>query len=182
MGWTGYYPGYFKNGKVDRKAELDDVFTWENEGRKVSVVKSSMVGTVYYAAVRIQHEAMGQDEVIGAVALTQMCKGEFRYKDMEESMLPYYFDCPVGILNLLTPTDNENANEWRRLCREKHAKKKERAPIPVGTVIEFQRGGKTIRAVKHAPAYQFKRPFWMKVGAFEYIPHTRIPENYTIVA
>lgn len=185
MGWTGYHAGYYKNGKIDRKAECDDVFTWENGSKKVSVVKSAMVGTVYYAAVRILDEENGQNDVFGAVALTSVDNSDyfnFKYKDMDETVGPGYYDCPKGILDLLTPTDSEWANEWRAKCREKLASKKEKKTVPVGTVIEFKWGDKTVRAVRHAPAYQFKRPFWMNVDKFAYIPHTQIPENYTVVA
>lgn len=185
MGWTSYHAGYYKNGKIDRKAECDDVFTWDNNGQKCTVLKSAMVGSVYYAAVKIQNENTGFDGVVGAVVLTSVDNKDyynFAYKDMTEDMLPYYFDCPKGILNLLTPTDNESANEWRAKCRAKFAAKKEKKTVPVGTVIEFKWGDKTVRAVRHAPAYQFKRPFWMREDGGAYIPHTRIPADYKVVA
>ena len=47
MGWTEYHAAYYKNGKVDRKAELDAMYNWEDENRKVEVLKSSMVGSTY---------------------------------------------------------------------------------------------------------------------------------------
>ena len=52
MGWTSYHATHYKrNGSIDRKAELDyELFCHEGEdGHKL--VKSSMVGAVYYAAV-----------------------------------------------------------------------------------------------------------------------------------
>ena len=59
-------------------------------------------------------------------------------------MCPYSFDCPVGILDLLSPTDNELANEWREKCRQsakdKAAKKqfiKLLKDIEVGQRIKF---------------------------------------------
>jgi hypothetical protein len=36
---------------------------------------------------------------------------------MDETCGPYEKKCPLSILNLLTPTDNEWANEWRKQCR-----------------------------------------------------------------
>ena len=51
MGWTSYEATYFKkNGDIDRKAECDAYFMRDNAGH-YKVVKSSMKGTVYYAAV-----------------------------------------------------------------------------------------------------------------------------------
>jgi len=67
MGWTSYHATHYKrNGSIDRKAELDyELFCHEGEdGHKL--VKSSMVGAVYYAAV---HHPKGH--VYGLVVLTQ---------------------------------------------------------------------------------------------------------------
>ena len=134
MGWTGYTAHYYKNGKVDRKAECDAYFMEGlNEGH-FEIVKSSMVGSTYYAAVRNLKKCVGtnedgwgiyedlpesEQEVRGFVFLTQVKDGELYYKDMTESMLPYYFDCPKSIIKVLSPTDNENANIWRNKCLEK---------------------------------------------------------------
>ena len=111
------------NGKyvVDRRKELDDKFTWkrvdENGNEKTGeVLKSAMVGSVYYAAVRINGSK------IGAVVCLTRGKGRdgtaWGFKDMDETMCPCETKCPASILALLTPTDSENANEWRAQCRE----------------------------------------------------------------
>jgi hypothetical protein len=44
-------------------------------------------------------------------------KTELRYKFMQESLGPYFYDCPESILNLLTPTDSIYAKQWREKCR-----------------------------------------------------------------
>lgn len=46
------------------------------------------------------------------------------YKDMSEDMGPYIYDCPEKLLDLLTPTDNKNAIEWRAAVRKYHADRK----------------------------------------------------------
>jgi hypothetical protein len=43
------------------------------------------------------------------------------YKDMDESMHPYYYDCPIRLLDL-TPQAIES--EWRKAVRAHHAKRK----------------------------------------------------------
>ena len=51
MGWTSYHATHYKNGKVNRKAECDAYFTEGlNEGF-YRLEKSTMIGSVYYAAV-----------------------------------------------------------------------------------------------------------------------------------
>ena len=135
MGWT-HCPiasnWKFVNGKrvVDRKKECDKLLTWcrtDEKGNVVSsgeVLKSAMVGSTYYAAVR-----NNKGEVWAAVFLTcgktKWDNTLWGYKDMSEGSIPFYYDCPAGILALLSPTDNKDANEWRRRCRERLAKKAE---------------------------------------------------------
>lgn len=144
MGWTtcmhSCYWKYDKKGNrtVDRKAELDALFTWERKEAvesyghvyppmKDTVLKSSMVGSVYYAAVK--REQPGKEPMVWAAICLTHGRGRdgsvWGYKDMCESMMPYYYDCPAGILALLTPTDNSDANKWREECRKKIARKAE---------------------------------------------------------
>lgn len=42
---------------------------------------------------------------------------------LSEHMGPCEADCPVAILDLLTPTDSQYALEWRARCREKLARR-----------------------------------------------------------
>ena len=103
--------------KIDRLEECRKEF-----GRQPSwatIVKDALVGTTYYAAMKDTKT----NEVWGLVALTDIDNGEFGYKDMSEDMCPYYFDCPIEILELLSPTENENAIEWRKCCYARHGKK-----------------------------------------------------------
>lgn len=132
MGWTSYHATHYKKGKVDRKAECDALFTDGYE-----VLKSAMVGSTYYAAIK--HKG----GVSAAVCLTSTDMKDyfnFSYKDMDETMGPYNYDCPKGILDLLTPTENEYANNWRAACRENLAKKNNPNALnklPLGSEIQF---------------------------------------------
>ena len=128
MGWTGIHADFYKNGKVDRKAEMDYRWTQsESEDyAQLRVLKSSMVGSVYYAAVEVSENGKVK-EVFGVTGLTSVDNNDyynFSYKDIDETMGPYSYDCPIGILNLLTDTDTEYALEWTKKCRERHEEKK----------------------------------------------------------
>jgi hypothetical protein len=142
MGWLGYRASCYKNGKVDRKAEMDAKYNWEDESRKVEVLKSSMVGSTYYAAVKSFNKTNGYECVTAVVCLTSTNNKDyynFAYKDMDETCGPYKYDCPKGILDLLTPTENEYANEWRKACYKNLAKKKNPnalCNLPEGSVIK----------------------------------------------
>ena len=142
MGWLEYRATHYKNGKVDRKAEMDAIYNWEDDFRGAEVLKSTIVGSTYYAAIRSFNKTNGFECVTAAVCLTSTNNKNyynFAYKDMDETMGPYKFDCPKGILDLLTPTENEYALEWRKACYENLAKKKNPnalSKLPVGTVIK----------------------------------------------
>jgi hypothetical protein len=67
MGWTSYNATFYKNGKVDRKAEIDYLFNRDG----YSVLKSTMVGTTYYGAVKYTNRK-GEEVVFGLVCLTKV--------------------------------------------------------------------------------------------------------------
>lgn len=133
MGWTSYNAEFYKNGKVDRKAEMDNLWTQEESEKypRLRVLKSSMVGKTYYAAVE---ESRGGkvEQVFAAMAITSTNMKDyynFSYKDIDETMGGAGYDCPVGILNLLTPTQNEYALNWRVECLKQQKKKKEKEDL-----------------------------------------------------
>lgn len=105
---------------VDLDAEFRRIFTSSDPDRVTyEILKRSSRGNTHYLAVRI----MPEDHVVAFVILTKTYTENGRryhgYKDMDETMLPYYFDAPASLIRLLTPTTNENANEWRRRCLDK---------------------------------------------------------------
>ena len=186
MGWTSYHAtNYTRRGEVDRKAECDSVFTEDGEYGKWEVLKSSMCGSTYYAAVK-RTMPSGKTYVFGAVCLTTVDSKDyfnFSYKDMSEDMGPGDCKCPVSILDLLSPTENEYALEWRRRCRENAKGKNSLGRLPVGSVIEFKkRDGSIVRLVKRSPAYQFKTPWWQIVGENHYFKKNHIPAEYSVIS
>lgn len=128
MGWDyTHAKHYLSNGKVDRKAECDDMFTWTSNGKSVRVLKSAMRGRVYYAAVEVISPE-GERNVVGTICLTAGMNRRdpyfnFGVKVMDESYHPFYYDCPKGILDLLTETQDADSLEWRRKCEEKRKAK-----------------------------------------------------------
>lgn len=45
------------------------------------------------------------------------------YKAISEDMGPYYFDCPLKLLNLTTTAINQSSEEWRAKVRAYHESK-----------------------------------------------------------
>lgn len=153
MGWTSYNAPTTYNPKtrkwvVDRKAECDKLFNCDMvKGLgKYEVLKSRMVGSTYYAAVKVTTYATEINpekvQVIAAVVLTAVDSKSyynFSYKDMDETVGPYKYDCPKSILDLLTPIENEWANNWRNKCYENIKANNDPNSLnklPVGSVIK----------------------------------------------
>lgn len=97
------------------------------------LVASAMVGTQYYAAYRSKKTG----EVFAVVVITRTQGGEWGYKVMDESVEPYYYNCPAKILKLLTPTDQPHANEWRQKCVQASVRKTLAKSLKNGDVIKF---------------------------------------------
>jgi hypothetical protein len=91
-----------------------------------------------YAAI----ENGATNEVFGLVVLMHRSPSphvwyNFHYKYVDETMGPNESDCPAKILDLLTPTDSEYANEWRSRCRANIEAKATAPRIAAGATIKF---------------------------------------------
>lgn len=137
----------------------------------------------------------------GLVCLTRVQKGWFYYKDMDETMGPYAYKCPEKILRMLTPTDNENANEWRDKCWAILEKQKNMPKLRVGmmlktnTPVEFRRGDKVQNFIVRSTQplrffniaeigmlYRMPRSYLDQVGYTELKPEQAIKEKLYPIA
>lgn len=148
MGWTEYHAKFYKKGRVDRKAECDNLF----DDSSYKVLKSAMVGSTYYAA--IENTTAKTKTVFAIVCLTSTNNRNyynFAYKDMDETMGPNEAKCPISILKLLTDTNYEYAQNWRQRCWEYHEGKKGKIPLgklKAGSVVKFSVNGEIYKATK----------------------------------
>lgn len=198
MGWTSYHAKYYtKNGRVDRKKECDAYWTEGLNRGNFRIEKSALVGTVYYAAVTpLMKSENGnavpippEEQETWCVVFLTSTDGKsyynFSYKDMDETMEPYSYDCPKSVLDCLTPTENEAANRWRAECRKRSEHRSDKAArlrkLPIGAKIEFtDREGNLHRFSKCPACFQFKKPFWMN-GDYLYIKIKNIPDDFRVV-
>ena len=110
MGWTSYHATHYnKNGSVNRKAECDGYFLEGLNRGYYEVLKSAIVGRIYYAAVRPllkasgdEYEPIPENERItfGVVMLTSTKTKDyynFSYKIVTEDMGPAEYTCPESI-------------------------------------------------------------------------------------
>lgn len=110
-------------GHAGPREYLDAQFTYQHGESRCRVLRSGLVAMrTYYAAAEI--EGPGRPKaVVGLVCLVRYNPRDregyiFGYKDMDETMGPVESRCPGAILDLLTPTENEQALAWRARCRQ----------------------------------------------------------------
>lgn len=187
MGWTYEHAKYYTAaGRVDIKAECDAMLNFRDADRVSTVLRSSVVGGTYYAAVMFTRD--GETKVYAAVTLTHIDSKNyfnFGHKELDEFCGPCECKCPLAILSLLSDTDSEWALEWRARVRAYHAEKRAKpslSALPVGTVIEAVIGGSPVRLIKQAPAYQFKRAWWRVDGKNTYMKRNLIQEYKVLSA
>ncbi|WP_054697714.1 DUF6927 domain-containing protein [Syntrophomonas palmitatica] len=90
-----------------------------------------------YLAYEINSPDRGK-EVVALVCLLGYAPKDyynFGYKEIDESMGPCETECPEKILKLLTPTESEWANEWRKRCWENIKKGKTRIKLTEGNQV-----------------------------------------------
>ena len=115
-------------------------FDQDENGRSGKVIDCH--STFHEAYMAYEYKENGSSRVIGLVCLLSYRPRDhfnFGYKDMDECMGPGVSNCPERILDLLTPTDSEYANNWRNRCRENIAKKTGIKKLKVGDVLTFER-------------------------------------------
>lgn len=146
MGWTGIYAPFCPKGqeRVNFVIEREGL-NWENEEQKCEVLKSALVGAHIWFAIKCTRKDTGWSHVFAAVALTNYDPKEkyFYIKLVEESSGPYHYDCPKGILNMLSEPENDWAREWREKCIKSRAQGSKLSKLPFGTVMELHNAEKT---------------------------------------
>lgn len=104
------------------------------------VLETAYKMPIFYAAIEMVNKETSDRQVWAAAIKVTQTRGDngFCYKEMDETLGPVQAECPAKILDLLTPTDNENANEWRARCRRnlEQAEVRKKAIAP-GTVIQY---------------------------------------------
>lgn len=105
---------------------------------------------VALSEVYLAVETIATGEVWAGVTLVHRSRsGEVTYKDMSESMGPYYFRCPARILDRLTPTTHEAAIEWRAKCRARLAERASRPKVTAGSRVRFAEPIKFSNGTEH---------------------------------
>ena len=133
MGWTSVQKHY-----NSAKEFAQDVIL--NDG---DFVKHRMVGNHLWTVY--ENPEVGKKFVL--LFLIEKHGGWYGYKEISESMHPYYYDCPLSIIKAAGETDNENAKEWRELVFKYHAEKKIKVSDKFKPGMKIKYGEKTYQLI-----------------------------------
>lgn len=134
MGWTGSQ----KFDNLSTKDWLVKEFTSESDTHKWEFTDVSMKGNTAYGIYKSQDKITGIILAECLVVLTRKEGDWIYYKEMGESVHPYYYDAPKKLLDKLDalfPPCNENAKVWREACRNRSVKN--RIKLKIGDVVKF---------------------------------------------
>jgi hypothetical protein len=121
MGWTYTHK---RKGQT-----ITDFFReqWENDHFKILTCKTYFRREVYLLCEAIPKDGSPVYN-FAAMCLIHFCPRDpdynFGYKDMDQSCGPNYYNCPDEILDEISPTDSEYANNWIAACRANNAEKR----------------------------------------------------------
>lgn len=133
MGWTGTL-----NTFKTTKEFLVNEFSGEDENFVWSLLDVSMRGSVAYGIAMRADKKTGILLSEGMVILTRKEDGWIYYKEMGETVMPYYYDAPLKLikkLNALGEPFNDNARQWRAKCMEVASKPK--VKVKYGDLLKF---------------------------------------------
>lgn len=140
MGWTSTN----RHGQPVKEFILARVLSWAPDCKhRYTVLDSAIVNLkTFYAAVERIDGDTGERSVWAAVILlqygaTKSDPHDFAWKDMDETCGPCEANCPARILDLLTPTDNAYAIEWRARCRANIEKRKQASRLANGVTVKL---------------------------------------------
>jgi hypothetical protein len=121
MGWL------FTHG-ASRKDIIEDLTRErvQENGNGIRTLRKSFRGNTMY----VLHETFGEKPLKFVIVylLQRDASCGWGYKDMDEGMLPYYFDCPVSFLDEADEPMNENARDWREKVRYLAAQRTAKKP------------------------------------------------------
>ena len=132
MGWT--YP-YVSSRKqlIEQRVQ-----PWERENNGITITTtclahcfrggrfSGVLWAVWERTFLKQGESAEPAQRWITCDLIRCHSGEWGYKDMDESMHPYYYSCPLKYLDLV-PIDQYGGHaEWRDMVRQHHDNQREK--------------------------------------------------------
>jgi len=133
MGWL-MKRGYTRSMIIDHLTQTE-----ESEKTRYRTIAHCLRGNVLWSVVEITSKvdglrlvntrlATGQSKHFIACHLLARSEYGWGYKDMEESMHPYYYTCPIKYLEMVPVVE---CKEWREKVYEYHGKPPHQASLKI---------------------------------------------------
>ncbi len=126
MGWS------FNCVDRGRKAFIEDLTSKSHFSEDYTPLASRIVGNHVWQLVR--QESIGRT-FITLDMIAKERNGGWGYKGISEDMGPYYYDCPLALLDMAGEATTDNGAEWRIKVRELHAKKTSKRKPLAGLIV-----------------------------------------------
>jgi len=135
MGWT------FHAGATRQDVIADLVKGWDGEEIKCISLSHAVRGNILWCLYETTHKASGKVSTwIGCSILGSDPGYGWGSKDMEESMGPCYYSCPLSFLDRAPQPGNKYSADWRATVRAYHAKlaagRMNKRTVAVGDTID----------------------------------------------
>ncbi len=128
MGWL-FTQGQTRSELIARRTR-----PWQNQGISAHCLEHTCVGNVLWTVW--EHTKGGKAERFIGCDLMAVQRGYgWGYKDMEESMGPCYYSCPLKYLDMTPEPDSRCAKEWRVKVRQYHARRAQALALKVGETV-----------------------------------------------
>ena len=129
MGWS------FNTQDYGRKAHIESLTNQRHFSQGYTPITHRVVGSHVWQLVQ-------RPDGTKFIALDLIAKergGGWGYKSMDEDWGPYYYECPLALLDRADPPATENAKAWRIKVWDYHDRqkrlKREMSTLKPGTVI-----------------------------------------------
>lgn len=131
MGWLYMHNIHTRREMIAHRTRAQE---WESDGVKCSLTclahtfkGAPFAGVLYMVMESRRGERVDRFIEVDALKYTAELGGHWGYKDMEESMGPYYYGCPLRYLDMVPCPDSQHARDWRELVRSRWVDIRERA-------------------------------------------------------
>lgn len=139
MGWTFTHREKGEASHLEWFANL-----WNGSDRRLLDMAAGNLSTLF-GAYEIDANETEPRKVVALVVLIKWVPSDwynFGYKDMDESMGPFEYECPSRILDLLTPLDEDDprmqyAREWREMAHKAQQRREVARSVTPGDTVRF---------------------------------------------
>jgi len=114
MGWL------YTDGQTRRELIESRTKGWKSKSGSATCIAHCTRGNVLWAVWEIYRQSTGAFERLITCDLMQNYGG-WGYKDMDESMHPFYYSCPLKYLKMVPEVQSQ---AWRNGVKKYHAKRK----------------------------------------------------------